>query len=728
MTRWTSVARFATASAAFLISAGMLPLLVGAQAPADSFQVEINYVDVDTIVTDARGDFVPGLTKDDFELFEDGKPQKVDTFSVVDIPMQRADRFVFRDRPVTLDVRSNREPFAGRLYVIVLDDLDTSLHRTTHVRAFAREFIEKRLGANDFAAVVFTSGYAGQDFTNDPQLLIAAVDRFLGRRILPPMLDVLDARYQREVTRASLSDEDVNNSRQTGDKLNDRTTAGADMERSYRAVTVLNTLKNVSDVLASVRGRRKAVLFFSEGIDYPMTDVFAAGSGSDVQRITEDAITAAARANVNYYTLDPRGLIGMSEEFMQKQDTGLTADAPVEPTPLDARKDLMAQVRISLDSLRALAEQTGGYAAVNANDLGPAFDRIVERSSHYYVLGYYPPTHPRDGRFHKIEVRVKRPGLNVTARKGYAAPRGKTPEERARDEEARRAREARKPLGDNTTSQLRDVLAGPLPVSGLSFSVQAAAFRNTAKDASVALAIEIDGSRLPLSRQASGLTTNQVELSFFDLDESGKAHQGVRGLFDLALRPDTVERVKSGGVRANTRIVLPPGRHQLRIGVREQQTGNSGSVFYDLQVPDFSKQPLMMSGLLLTAASVQQTFTAKADAAVAKLLPAPATSRRDFQQTDTLALLAEVYDNSGSKQHRTIDTAVRVLDDTGREIFVARDAVPNETNWEVYSLTRQIPLKTVPPGRYLLRVEAQARGDINMKDGAAAAETVITVR
>jgi hypothetical protein len=134
----------------------------------------------------------------------------------------------------------------------------------------------------------------------------------------------------------------------------------------------------------------------------------------------------------------------------------------------------------------------------------------------------------------------------------------------------------------------------------------------------------------------------------------------------------------------------------------------------------------MMSGLLLTAASVQQTFTARVDATVAKLLPAPATSRREFQRSDTLALFAEIYDNSGSTQKRTIDTAVRVLDDAGREIFVARDAVPNDTNWSVYSLTRQIPLKDVPPGRYLLRVEAQARG--NLKDGPVAAETVMTVR
>src|SRR5215212_5553108 len=124
---------------------GLLPLVIRAQAPADTFQVEINYVDVDALVTDQQGRFVSDLTLGDFELFEDGKPQKINTFSLVDIPVQRPNRFIVGDRSVTPDVKSNREPFAGRLYVIVLDDLDVSVHRTSHVRKFAREFIEHRL-------------------------------------------------------------------------------------------------------------------------------------------------------------------------------------------------------------------------------------------------------------------------------------------------------------------------------------------------------------------------------------------------------------------------------------------------------------------------------------------------------------------------------------------------------------------------------------------------------
>ena len=100
------------------------------QAPGVTFQVEVNYVDVDVVVTDEQGKFVTGLTRDDFEVFEDGKPQKIDTFSLVDLPSRsRGDRRRGPGNPA--DTRTNREPFDGRVYVIVLDDLDVSALRST---------------------------------------------------------------------------------------------------------------------------------------------------------------------------------------------------------------------------------------------------------------------------------------------------------------------------------------------------------------------------------------------------------------------------------------------------------------------------------------------------------------------------------------------------------------------------------------------------------------------
>lgn len=719
--------------------------------PSVTFQVEVNYVDVDVVVTDEQGNFVSDLTREDFEVFEDGKPQKVDTFSYVEIPIREDNVLVLDGRPVSSDTHSNREPFSGRLYVIVLDDLDVSAMRSTHVRKSAREFVEQYMGANDLAAVIHTSGRtdASQEFTSNKQLLTAAIDKFVGRRMRALTLDRLDQYYMTLLTRAQEGSSNSDEQPQSTDpggygRISDPT----EMERGFRAVGVLDTLKNTAEFLANIRGRRKAVLFFSEGIDYPVSDVFGSHSATDVIRATRDAISMAARANVNYYTIDPRGLVGMTAEWMEMNGSGapelMGAPAFSQPGtnaaitgvtgavgPFIAQNELMHELALSQGSLRELAEQTGGIASVNNNSLTNTFSRIVQSNSRYYVLGYYPPTHPRNGRFHKIEVRVKRPGLKVEARRGYASPRGRTADERKRDEAAKRARDARKPNADKTSPELREILTSPLMQSGLNFTVHAAPFKNTQKEASIALAIEIDGDRLKYSEpDAKGMAANKIELSFYGVNEHGKAMAGTRSVLDLTLRPETRERVKSFGVRVNPRISLPPGRYHLRIGARDEVAGMTGSVFYDLEVPNFRKEKLMMGGLLLTSAASQQTPSIQPDPILAKLMPAPATSRREFSQRDLIALYTEIYDNLGSERARHVDIAVRMVSEDGKEAFATRDALENggiapKKPWDIYGYSREIALKDIAPGRYALRVEAQVRGNKDVKP--VARETLITV-
>ncbi len=510
---------------------------------------------------------------------------------------------------------------------------------------------------------------------------------------------------------------------------------------------MLDTLKNTAEFLGSVRGRRKAVLFFSEGLDYPVRDVFGAHDATVVIRATQDAISMAARANVNYYTIDPRGLSGMTTDFMESAGigNGVGTSGPVLFVPgtnapasgitgvsgvFNVQDELMQEFRTSQDTLRELAEQTGGFAAVNTNNVGPAFQRIAEANSRYYLLGYYPPNHARDGRFHKIEVRVTRPGMRVEARRGYAAPRGRTGEERKRDEAARLARDARRPDGKRTSTPLLGALTSPIPQSGLTFSVHAAPFKNTADQASIALAIEIDGGRLRYAEpDAKGMVANKIELSFFGLTDRGKALSAGWLELDLTLRPETRERVTAHGVRANPRISLPPGRYQIRIGAREAVGGDTGSVFYDLDVPDFRREKLMLGGLLMTTPSVQQTPSIQPDPIVSKLLPAPATSRREFPQSDVLALYTEIYDNDTSRQARHIDVAVRVLSEQGDEVLVSRDELINGTSgekpWDLYGFAKRIPLKGLAPGRYVLRVEAAVRGQDEVR---ATREAPFTIR
>ena len=124
-----------------------------------------------------------------------------------------------------------------------------------------------------------------------------------------------------------------------------------------------------------------------------------------------------------------------------------------------------------------LAEETGGFAAVNRNDFRDVFDRLVRDNSTYYVLGYYPTNEKRDGKFRKITLRLKRPGLQVRSRRGYAAPRGKAPEA--------------KPTSDTYSPNLRAAMNSPLPMAGIPMSVFAAPFKGAAPNATVAVSVEL---------------------------------------------------------------------------------------------------------------------------------------------------------------------------------------------------------------------------------------------
>ncbi len=688
MTRSPRLLALAAVAAGAVITAAQAPQAPVPQPPV-TFRAEINYVEVDARVVDAAGAFVTSLTQTDFEVLEDGKPQKVSAFSLVNLPVERRPQPLFAAAPIEPDVQDNSASRDGRVYVLMLDDQHTHPLRGARTKAAARQFVQKYIGFNDTAAVLFTSGRAdaSQEFTNSQTRLLNAVDKFVGRKLRSSTLERLDEEARTRGTR------------QQGEPVDDM----LDNERGLTARTTLDSIRNVATYLGGISGRRKALVYFSEGIDYNIQDVFNNRSASTVMDATRDAIAAATRANVAIYGIDPRGLGAGSDDLIEVQDM-----------PQDASLNLGTsafynEARLGQDSLRVLSQETGGFAVVNQNNLAANFERVVADNSSYYLLGYYSTNERRDGKFRRIDVRVTRPGLTVRARKGYAAARGK----------------ADPPKTDGKTApELRAALLSPLPMSDLPLALAAAVFKGPDKKGAVVVSALIGGRDLPLTEK-DGTFNNDLEVVLTAADYSGKSYPGDRATLALRMKPESMQRLRAGGFRILNQIDLPPGRYQLRVAAREGNTSRAGSVVYDLDVPDFTKDKLSISGLAITSATSGLTPTARPKDPLAKMLPGPMTTYREFVAGDELALFAEVYDNSGSQPHK-VDIEATLRSEGGAAAFQTReehDSTELAGGPGGYGFSTRIPLKDVAPGLYVLKVVGRTRvGQIE-----ASRETIIRV-
>ncbi|HEY1909713.1 MAG TPA: VWA domain-containing protein [Vicinamibacterales bacterium] len=636
-------------------------------AQSATFKSSVEYVEVDAIVTTAQGQIVRDLALKDFEILEDGKRQELTTFALVDIPIERYDGVIGAVQAIEPDITTNAHP-EGRVYVLVLDELHIAQGDAARAKAAAKLFIA-RLGANDLMAVVHTAGVdaASQEFTNSQSRLLAAVDKSVGRGLASATASRNESAF-------------MTDGRDTGDH--------DDVERAAEAQTTLRVVRDVANWFATVHGRRKAILLMSGGIDYPMTLVGSADQPNrptDVVRsASQEAIDAAMRSNVSIYGIDPGGLtagddVGINYFFAPgNQDLGPRASG--------------RELRMNQDSLRQLSEETGGIAVVGRNDLGAAFDRIVADNSAYYVLAYRPPASKRDGKFHKISVRVDRPGLVTRARSGYLSPNGKPPATPALD-------------SAGPSPVIRDALGSPLPVSGLSMRLSFTSFMDAPPNASVLITEDLRGSDLKLGSPGT------LELSYAAVDAAGKVRAGSNDRLQLtALKSETKAQITESGLRVFNRMTLSPGRYTVRVAAHDQAGGAVGSVAYDLEVQDFHSMPFSMSGLALTSIATGRMVVAKADALMKDWLPAPPITERVFPQSDQLWFFAEIYDNAGETPHTvTIGTTVR--SESGAVVYTM-DTEHSSTEFTgprgVFRHRGRVPLNDFPPGAYVLKLEARA--------------------
>ena len=665
--------------------------------PGVTFRAEANFVEVHAIVTGPDGAFVRDLRAEDFEIVEDGRPVSPTVFQLVDLPVERPPLLAGASGIVEPDVREATRTFDGRIYVLLLDDLHTSVTRTEATRTAARRFIEEYLGPNDLAAVVHVSGRqdAGQELTNSRRLLLAAIDKFIGRKL--PSANT-------ERLAAHLRDVD-NQSAAAGQSMDIRSAEGAqrarqirdplDPERGTNARRALQAIEDTSRWLSDVQGRRKALLFFSEGIDYDIYDPFNESFAGALTEEAREAVTAAQRANVNVYGVDPRGL---NQTGLDLVDVNARSDYP--QLEYGNFRGALRELLLAQESLIGLAEQTGGLAIVNRNDVVGGLARIVLDNSRYYLLGYYSDSSRWRGRFMKLDVRVKRPGMTVRARTGFLPPNTR---------EAERAREAEVKAG--TTPALRAAMSKPVPVGDLPFRAFAAPLRGEGqKGGSVLIALEIDGPGLRF-QERNGRFVESLEVSIVAADQRARVQGGDRQTFDLNLMPETYERVRPQGVRMLSRLDnLPPGRYQVRVGAHESTGAAVASVPVDVEIPDYDRLPFAMSGVLLTSNAMGVAVTANAEVQPKDALPSPVVVRRAFTRGETITAYVEVYDNSSQTAHALNYTAAVRSAADGRVAMQLRDRVDVEAGTRVrtHGFRTPIPLADLTPGTYILRVDASA--------------------
>ena len=657
-----------------------------------TFRAEGNYVEVDAIVTDAQGNFVRDLTANDFELSEEKKPQAIDLFTLVDIPLERPDAPLYRKNPIAPDVVSNERENDGRLYVIVLDANHVPATDTILVKNVAKEFIQQNVGANDQAAVVLLQTVKSddnQEFTSDKIALMRSVDKFIGEKISPKAINVMDQINQR----SGGKDYDPREARDL-----------QATERAHKAGSTVGSLTQLSNNLAGIRGRKKAIVFFSEGIDFNTEDTVGPrgnsvpddpmGSNTNIEAVQAQTLLedmqilyeTATRANVAIYSVDPRGPASAPEAIMNVN--GMPEGVSPTFTTM-AVAAMRADVRRQVGTLRTFSEATGGIATVGTNDFAGGFRRIVEDNSAYYVLGYHPTELKQDGKFHEITVKVKRPGVQVRARKGYYAT---------------------KP-GKNTPAPVDptiSLLNSPLAVSGLGLRLTTSTMKGDGQNVRVAMTIELAGS--DLGANVGGATDNKVDLTYAALDTSANVKASGRKTLDLALKPETRAAIAESGLRLVTELQVPPGRYQLRLAAHAPVTGRSGSVFTNLDVPDFTKGSIAIGNIMLSSSSAGKVPTSMDVAGLKDLLPAPPTTSRTFALEDTLVVYGQVYDNDADKAH-TVDLSATVRDDTGTQAFVTRESRDGR---EIgadrgYAYVARIPLQDLVPGRYVLTVQARSR-------------------
>jgi len=647
---------------------------VAAQSPPQTpvFRAGVDLVQLDVSVLDKNRRPVHGLTASDFVVREDGALQTVDTFAEVVIPDAPAPPPVWT-RGVSPDVATNQLD-NHRLFAIVMDDatIENDVEAINNAKKIGHAVIDK-LAPTDLAAVIFTRDNRDtQNFTNDPVKLHAAIDNFsMGFRGM-------------------------------SDVTNDPSADGLSYANS------IHVLEEVVHYMIAAPDRRKALVYVGQGVpvDHSASEAILLGRASnprikwremqlDLIEKMKSLFQEAQKANVSVYAMDACGLRA----------------AGGDP------QTLTCQPGLEVDFLQTVANSTGGKAVVNTRDFEPGLEQMFVENSSYYLLGYRRTKVKGTGEYARLDVSVKKSGVTVRTRHlTYNEP----------SEEERAAKDHRAPAtpAEKSLSGILPDRDTPMRVSAIAFGLPAAP-HDLLPPQAVAIVLDVqepapvivDGHDTTRG-QAAGLgdrVDETIQLLTMAFTPEGDQQKSQTQTVQVRLRPTPPEaqRPAAGPAIAaeyelQSRIDLEPGRYSLRIATHNFTSNQDGSVFVDVDVPDFPHASLSMSGVAVESSDAHSSASSRDLAALIPIVP---TTERSFDRSAGVRTFLRIYQGDASAPAPvTLRTVIR--DRENADVFTQSSTIDASTFKPTGSVDVPftLPLSRLPPGPYVISFEATKTG------------------
>jgi VWFA-related protein len=526
---------------------------IASREETTTFKVNVNLVQLRVVVRDGSGHAVGNLTKDDFEIFDNRKPQSIAHFSAE----QGGEHKLRTHVP---EKASGAEPteitggaeVAEKYVGYLFDDVHLNFGDLAQARQAAEGYLAS-LGATDRAAIFTTSGQTEVDFTDDRAKLHDTLLRLQPRPITLTnvsncfdityyMADLIENKHDPQATELATEDALIcqfggdNRMRAAAQSMAEQTASQKlelGRQESHVALTVVN---DVVRRMSVIPGQRNLVLV-SPGFLTPQ-----------MEAEYESAIDRALRAQVVISSLDARGL------YVLDPNGDISNPAPPSAVSL-GMKQLYAttEASVSADVLQLLAEGTGGTFYRNSNDLERGFRRTSDTPEYSYVLAFSPQNLKLDGSFLNIKVSVKHPGkFSLQARRGYFAPK------RAADP----AQEAKQ--------EIEEALFSQDEVHNLPVQLHTQLFKASDADAKLTVLAHIDVKKLTL-KKVDGRNRNELTIVSALFSGNGNLIQGIEKTITMRIKDETLEKHLGSGITLKTNFDVKPGSYLVRLVVRDAE-------------------------------------------------------------------------------------------------------------------------------------------------------------